>query len=245
MAENPDQIGGGNTEETNGHAAVAMAAATASLTQLSSAAAAAAPSKKKRRAPKPTTTTTASRRRGSEDDEGSDDGVLKAGEIGMYGRAALASQGSSSFEEDFVNVAPSKKRRSVANSKGDEVIEILSSSAGSDFPVDEEVDSDANSDWNSANWEGPPGEEHDGIVYVVVRACRHGPPENGWSHSKHSSSHVKLLAVFRTMDEAKARCDGIKARLDDGGYGDGMIPGGTEWTDEIDVWVQPVPLFNR
>ena len=125
-----------------------------------------------------------------------------------------------------------------------EVIEILSSSSEDDGkPSYDDNSSVAEEDWNSDEWDGPATEVADQIMYAVVSACPHGAADH--SGRLHSSHHVRVLAVFKTKERAEERLDGIRSRLDAGGIGDGMIPGGTGWDEEVEVWVQPVNTFRH
>lgn len=141
--------------------------------------------------------------------------------------------------------SPSKRARQEPSQQQQqhEVIDLLdSSSNGSDNDDDDASGPSGYSDpeWDDEEWEGPANEVPTRKMYAVIRACPHGNTESG-----HSSQHVKVLAVFRSNRKAEKRAQGIRARLDLGGDGDGMVPGGTGHEDEVEVWVQKVNTFDH
>lgn len=148
-----------------------------------------------------------------------------------------------SSSEDDKSDRPSKKKK-----VDSAVVDLLNSDDEADQARNGEGDGgDSELDFESVNeWEGPfGGEVIEEVLHAVVRACPFGA--RNMRGPNHSSEHVQVVAIYRTKDEATARADEIKARLDPGAkFGDGFIPDSNEDdSDEIDVWTQPVFMSRR
>jgi len=143
-------------------------------------------------------------------------------------------------EEDYASSRFRKKARrsssSLAVKDAGGVIDLVDS--------DQEVENSGEEgfvEWGDNDWEGPAREKPDAIMYAVIRAC---PRAGEYGAFRPADSHVKVLAVFQTRAMAEERADGVRARLDVGGISDGMVPGGTSFEDEVQVWIQEVKVFH-